>query len=119
MAIHVKTTKELKNNNYIVKMETLDWPTSDTDLISEFGEPTVEVGGTIPVAGDDPYVLPTKQSLIKSGFPVTQTFDGVAFANAQERADSWKIEVLARITTVMGLLRAKADTFTGETTNNV
>jgi hypothetical protein len=117
MAIQVKTTYELKNNNYLVKVETINFPQSDLDLIADFGEPTIEMGGTIPHTPSD-YVLPTKQAFVKKGFPQTQLFDGVAFADAESRANDWATEILSRITAAMTTLRINTDLFTRQTTDN-
>ena len=118
MSVQVKIEKELTSNVYSVKVSIQDISGSDTELTSAFGEPLIQVGGTI-TGPSDTKTLPAAERALPSGFPVLETFDGDDFTDAEGLANAYSTEILARITTAMTTLRAKADTFTGESVSTI
>jgi hypothetical protein len=89
---------------------------TDTQLISKFGEPTINVGGTF---GSTPnqFTLPAQYIGIVSELPYTRTFDSNSApfnVNTQLKAQAYQDAIVASYTSALGTLRAQADTFTGE-----
>jgi hypothetical protein len=118
MSIQVKVEKDLALNDYQVKFSIQDVSGSDQELIDAFGEPQVQIGGTI-TGPSDVTTLPAAERGIPSGFPVLQTFDGDDFVDAEGLANAYITEILLRITTAMVDLRTGSDTFTGESVTTI
>lgn len=54
--------KNLKNNVYNVELKFIDITDTDKEKISDFGEPTINVGGTIKEKGTKPEVFPVMKA---------------------------------------------------------
>ena len=118
MAVNLRTFKDLKNNVYSVLLKFDTFPDQDLELMSDFGEPEVDVGGSFtgPPAFSN---LATQLRKLKSGFPFTQTFDATGDAQAKDKANVWQSEMITRITAVMATLRGNTDDFSGESLNSI
>ena len=108
----IRTFKTLEDDIFRVTIYTQDWSEGDTALITKFGEPEIDLGGSF--TGPPLYTLPTNLVNIKSESPFNQSFDTSDFADAQDRADVWAAEIATRITTAVSTLRTDADDYTGE-----
>lgn len=118
MSVQVKVEKELTSGVYTTKFSIQDVSGSDTELIEAFGEPQIQVGGTI-TGPSDVKTLPAAFRGLPSGFPVMESFDEDDFVDAEGLANAYVTEILTRITTELGILRAKSDSFTGETVTTI
>ena len=118
MSIQVKVEKELTNNVFSTKFSIDNVSGSDQELIDAFGEPQVQIGGTI-VGPSDTTTLPAAERGIPSGWPVLESFDGDDFVDAEGLANAYVTEILTRITTEMLALRTGADAFTGESVTTI
>jgi len=102
---------------YKVTLYTQDWSEADKDLMAKFGEPEIDVGGNF--TGPPAYDLSSKLVKIMSESPFTQGFDSDDYGDAEDRAEVWKDEVSARISTAVAILRGNTDDFSGEEVENV
>jgi hypothetical protein len=115
MSFQIRVSKEIENQTFKVRIATEEFSQDDEDLLIEFGEPEVDLGGDF--TGPPAYTLANNLAKIKSESPFVQSFDGrdeVSDAVAQSKADVWATEVVARIKTEMTTLRANANTFNDE-----
>lgn len=115
MSFQVSTERELIKNVYKVKISIDSVTDADKALLTANGEPPIAIGGTV-TGGSDTANLPSKDAALISGFPVVQTFDGSAWIDPKDLANTWVTDVLARITAAIGVLRAAPDDFSGTTT---
>jgi hypothetical protein len=109
--------------NFALDLTSL--PESDKDLMRKFGEPEINVGGTITYViseVESTYTLPDKYIKIKSGLPYTQEFDSKSpdFLEAvQVKALAYEEEFISRYSAAFEDLRTNADSFTGERVQNI
>jgi hypothetical protein len=109
--------------NFALDLASL--PESDKELMRKFGEPEINVGGTITytVSGvDSTYILPDKYIKIKSGLPYTQEFDSKSpdfEENTQIKALAYEETFINNYSTAFEDLRNNADSFTGERVQNI
>lgn len=114
----IRSDKSIRQNVYLVEVKTEAFSETDLQLMQKFGEPEVNVGGTIPM-GQSNFSLPAKNLRVRSDFPYTARFDGDALEDAAARANAWRTEMESRIQTAITALRANSDTFTAESVTNV
>jgi len=114
----VKRIRVLVNDVFKQTVYTAEWAQSDQDLMTKFGEPLVEVGGTFDNGSGLIFTLDPKQVKIMTGFAagVLQTFNGATDPQAEAKCLYWGTQVEARIATEVANLRANDDNFSGETT---
>lgn len=110
------TIKDLNNNVYSVQL-SMEYKQADLDLMSDFGEPVIDVGGSF--TGPPAYTLPSNERKIKSQFPVSQVFDGNADVNAKDKANVWASEVQSRMSAALATLRLNLDDFTSTTVDTL
>ncbi len=115
----LKTTKTLKGDQFMLKIETLSWSANDLALIKAYGEPTIDVGGTFAYGEAQSFKLPSCNKMIVSDFPVMQVFDGTAFGDAQLRANAWATTIATRLGDAVTALRDLADTFSSVTSTSL
>jgi hypothetical protein len=118
MSFVIETDKELKGNKYIFKISVKEVTAVDQALLTGFGEPEIDTGGTI-VGPSDTKVFPTSVKRLPSGFPLTITVDGKDFVDPSGLANAYIAELLARIATAIADLRLNSDGFTGEFTTTI
>lgn len=116
MATTLTTEKVLSNNVYTVTLRT-DFQESDLELMSDFSQPTVDVGGSF--TGPPAFSLNSSVKKIKDQFPVVQSFDGAADVDAKDKANVWATEMLTRIQSAVTTLRTNVDDFTGDTVDTL
>ncbi len=88
---------------------------SDKILMRHYGEPQINVGGTILDGEETEFTLPDRYLKIRSDFPFQSEFDskGTPFdTDTQAKVEGYRDEILDRIETALTTLRANVDTFT-------
>ena len=110
-------TKTLLNNVYTVVVTTTDFDTLDLALFTEFGEPSVNIGGDMIDVTDGTTklaTLPNNFRKVKSGLPFTMNFSDTQYlGKGMDVANAWIETMNTSITNAVVALRAKSDTFTG------
>lgn len=108
----IRTIKTLSNRIYSVSIETSDFSQDEINRMVNYGEPELNIGGTVGAA-----TYPDDLRLLKSDSPFPFSADGRDYttdAEAEAAADAWAVEIISRIKTLMDALRALGDTFTEE-----
>jgi hypothetical protein len=116
--MRIKIEKSVTDGVYKVKFITEDFSVSETELMTKFGEPEVEMGGTFTV-GSDVWSISSNLKKIETDFPVEVLFDSRDNANAMAHAMNYKNIIVVRMQTEMQTLKTNYDGFTGEETVNV
>ncbi len=116
----IKVTKSMARNVFTGVIET-EVSSRELIYIDAYGEPQVDIGGTIPLVDPEnnnaalldedeqprTISLTSKQTYIRSGFPVSYSFDGNIDAEASIKLHSWITELTTRLTTAKTTLMAK------------
>ena len=113
----VRTIKTLKNRVYTTEIYVEDFSQDENQKMVNYGEPEVNIGGTIPGVPLD-IVYPDDLRRLKTDNPFIRSVDGRDFttdAEAETAADEWAVEMVIRIKAAVDWIRALADTFTEET----
>lgn len=112
----IRSFKSVTNGVYRVIIRIEDVSQQDEQLMLQYGQPTVELGGTFtPVAPAPQFTLPARSALILAGdYVFRQEFDSRDTDYAAADATAWHAEVVDRITEAMITLRTNTDTFTTE-----
>ena len=121
----------LIDGRYHVQMNALEFSAGETDLLEQFDDIIVDVGGqfdgsaTRKPTPSDPtpvpivvsFLLPTKHRRLSVDFPVKEIFDTVDFADVDIRAKVYADEIENRLISARAELVALDDTsnFLGET----
>lgn len=126
----IRAFKSIQDGLYTVRLVTEEWSQEDMRMMTNFGQPTVDLGGTfdgVDELGSPPpdalpdvtYTLPTRVVGVKTDSPFEQAFDIRDYADAEDRARLWQLVVTERIATAVVTMRSQADTFTGEEVTTV
>lgn len=113
--------KSIENDVYQVLIQTEEFTEKEQQLMQEFGEPEINIGGTFLDATANEFTLPDSYVKIRSDFPYTQKFDSrdAAFStNTSVKANAWKDAILDSINDSVTTLLATNDGFTGEEISN-
>ena len=98
-------------------------PENDKELIRKFGEPQINIGGEYLPGTDNVFTLPDKFLRIRSDLPYTQEFDAksnlLGFASTEAQAYAFQDAFISNYIGAFETLRDNADTFTGETIQNI
>ena len=101
---------------------------SDKELMRKFGEPQINIGGTLLADTPNQLVLPDKYIRVRSGLPFTQEFDAKSLtlpteaenkAAAAAQALAFQETFVAAYEAAFAALRTNADSFTGEYIVNI
>lgn len=107
----IRTFKRLRDGVYGVAVHTEAWSEGDQALMTRFGEPQIDVGGTITE-----YVsLDSQLKRVMTESPFSAKFDSRDDAAAMQSANAWADEIAARIQEAVLDLRQNVDGFSGET----
>ncbi len=117
----------LENDVYTLRFENDPQALSNEDkqLMREFGEPEMNIGGTFLDSTPEEFTLPDSYVRIRSGFPVVRYFDakGGEFAtDTLEKVEGYKAEFIVRFEDAFTQLRANLpdqQAFIGEQVVNV
>jgi len=94
---------------------TLTHEATDANFVATTVDGDVSLVLTSFVAPTEPtFTLPDNLRLLKSDSPFVASFDEKDDADAEDRANLWHTALVAKIKAALGVLRAKADPFTGE-----
>lgn len=110
----IRTFLNMDDSVYRIVVLTEDWSEGDMELMVQFGEPEIDVGGKVDyLYNDEPKSKTFGYEYVRvlHGFPCSRGFDVRDYdseAEAVSIGNAWKDEVVDRIReSVMGL-RAKA-----------
>lgn len=101
---------------------------NDKQLISKFGEPEINIGGTYLASTPDEYILQDKYLRVRTDLPFVQEFDAksltrdnqaAAQVSAQAQAVAFQTAFVANYEDAFNTLRTTADTFSGEYVENI
>lgn len=122
--------QRLVNDRFEVLLMTEDWSCGDVELMNQFGEPEINVGGPVEYIYDEdgsssgasmPEIrvkdFPVELVRVRHGFPYSRIFDArdyESFDEAKAVAEAWKVEVLDRIDDAVLELRRKSASFVTE-----
>jgi hypothetical protein len=123
MSALLKISRTIDNGVWkiVFDLEADKLSASDKDLISKFGEPRIDTGGTFST-GSNQYTLPSNIIRVVTELPFTQSFDSTTapFNTATAvKAQAFQDSFTTKYTTAFATLRANPDTFTGEFLVNV
>lgn len=119
--------KYLENDVYTLRFENDPQALSQEDkqLMREFSEPEIDVGGVIEFGEGDSFTLPTQYVRIRSGFPFVKAFDAKDsefVEDTLEKVDAYSAEIITRFEAAFAALRANLPSrqaFIGEQVVNV
>lgn len=124
----IRIFKKLVDNVFYVRVQTEDWSENDVQLMVKYGEPEINLGGTIVYtptcssdSDSDPSDIPVKLDdvyvRIMTETPFTHKFDVRDFgcvADAQTVASEWASGLERTIISKVSDLRSKAEFFATE-----
>lgn len=121
--MQIFTTIENFDGRYRATVATQAFTANEINLIQQFGEPTVDTGGTfsgnVTRPGGSPvavsFTLPNAIRRIQSDFPASQVFDLADTDTSDMRTKLWADTVASRISDAKTALLAKVSPFVGET----
>ena len=110
-----------------VRVQTEDWGCDDVGKMRAFGEPEIDIGGTISckdmqASGSSDsleYEYPNEFRKIMTGSPFVRRFDSRVVDDPEVAALLWKKEIVGRLVAAVSWLRESKDSFTGEEVYNV
>lgn len=106
--------QQLENDVYQVTIVTEDWSELDKQLMVKYGEPEINLGGEFDGPYSMSFTLSDNFVRIMSESPFVGRFDSRDYADAEDRALTWKTTVMERLTSAVTTLRDLADTFSKE-----
>jgi len=110
----------MDNGVYRIVIKTEDWSEGDTDLMERYGEPEINLGGTITyIIGGQTKTKTFGDEFVRvlHGFPYSRGFDSRDYASAAEAVAlgvAWKETILSRLDTSVTTLRANTATLPTE-----
>ena len=114
----IRVYSAVENGIFKITINTEDWSEGDRQLMADYGEPQIDLGGVIdgPAPSYVVFTLPSDYVNIMSDSPFQQGFDSrdTSSTTAQEYAVAWKLTMVARIEAAVTALRTISDTFTNE-----
>jgi hypothetical protein len=117
----------LKNEVYTLRFENDAAALSEDDkqLMRDFGEPEINVGGVILSGDEAEYTLPNAYLKVRSGFPYVREFDAKSgeFSTATVvKVEGYRDAIVSRFTAAFEALRDRlpdSQSYTGEHVYNV
>ena len=104
----------MEHSVYRVIVITEDWSEGDRELMDQFGEPEINVGGEVAYAYEEEnkvHAFGDEYMGIRRGFPYSRGFDSRDFSSVDEAVavgKAWKELILGRIDAAVVALRQKA-----------
>lgn len=116
----IRSFRDLLNGVFTVSMRTEDWSQEDQRLMTQFGEPEIDIGGTFDLDGDS-FELPSQLVRIATDLHrLRASFDRRDHEDARDRALAWETRVMEDIAAAVATLREHGpDTYTAETVENL
>ena len=124
----IQTLIDNINSRYNVQVDVLDLTAYEEELIQQFGEPILDIGGffkgearrdnnSLYVAVE--FTLPSRHRRIPSDYPISQIFDLNDDINADIKAEVYSLELKSRIKAVKNSLIKNESPFIGETIHTI
>lgn len=116
----IRTFYSIENGVYKVSIFTEDWSERDIRLMQRFGEPEINIGGTLSIPNpnssedDIQMVIEDSYRRIRSGSPITKCFDSRDSIYARDFAELWADETRGAISAAYTTLHDHSDDFTRE-----
>lgn len=109
----IKNVKAVANRVFSVTITVTEPSQADADLLSQFGMPSIDLGGDFTDGDALSFTLPTLLVPL-IGEPMTMGFDGrdTDDEDAALRATTWSTEIISRIEAAITTLRTNDDDFT-------
>lgn len=130
----IRVFQRLVDDRLEVLLITEDWSCGDIELMTQFGEPEINVGGSIEYIYDEDVGsssgdteirvkdFPTELVRVLHGFPYSRIFDArdyESFDEAKAVAEAWKVDVVDKIGDAVLELRSKSTSFATEEVSEV
>ena len=120
----LRVFQRLIDNRFEVRVETEDWSAGDVELMGKFGEPEIDVGGTVTYlysgsssssgssgsGSSRQKTFDTQYVRIMTRFPYVRTFDGRDYDSLEEAkivGVAWKELAANRIEAAVKTLRSQ------------
>ena len=107
----IRVYMAMDDSVYCVRIDTEDWSLGDVELMEQFGEPDVNVGGEVAYSyGDESKTKTFGDEFVRliHGFPYVRGFDSRDYGSVGESVAvgvAWKEAVLQKITNSVLALR--------------
>lgn len=120
----IRTFYRLENGVYTASVFTEDWSEQDLRLMQKFGEPEINVGGTLEYSVpeeniEESYKVDDCYRRILHGSPMTRGFDSRDTRYAEAFANLWAESVIGKIGAAFSSLHSRSDGFTRETVHTL
>jgi hypothetical protein len=123
----IRIFRNMDDGVFRVVLNTEDWSQGDIELMKQFGEPEIDVGGDISyMVGGDSRVITIGSQLVRvlHGFPYARGFDTRDFDGSVEEAMAlgvaWKEHVVMALEDAVHTLRSRRESLpTEEIVDNV
>ena len=117
----------LQNDVYTLRFENDATAISEEDkqLMNDFGEPEINIGGVFLDGTANEYTLPDAYLKVRSGFPFIQEFDAKSSTfstNTLTKVEAYKTTITSRFTSAFTTLRthlSDRQAYVGESVTNV
>jgi|AntRauTorckE6833_2_1112554.scaffolds.fasta_scaffold29931_2 hypothetical protein len=120
----IQTFINIIDNRYRVEIRIYDTTQNENELMEQYGEPLIEVGGNITgsatraadeVPTDVDFTLSDEQRRLKSDFPLIKYFDLDDDVDSDVKAKVYTDEIVSRITAAKSTLLTNVNDWEGET----
>lgn len=123
----LQTFIDVVDNRYRVEIRIYDTTSLEDELMDQYGEPFVEVGGSfsgtvnLPEGGTQAadFTLPAEQRRLKSDFPLVKYFDLDDDADSDVNAKLYAETITTRLTTAKNTLLTNDQNFVSESVTTV
>lgn len=121
----IRVFRDMFNSVYRIVIDTEDWSEGDVELMERYGEPEVNVGGTVEYThgGDRKSKdFGNEFARVMGGFPYTRGFDSRDYGSCDEAVSAgiaWKEDLISRIQSAVEGMRAKSATLPTEEVTEV
>ena len=133
----IRTFQKLENYRFVVRVVTEDWSEGDISLMRQYGEPEIDVGGTVAyvyggsssdsdsssgIANIRYEYFATNYIKIMTRFPYMRIFDGRDYESVDEAiavGKAWSDDIETKIRMAVRDLRAMTSDFQHETVEEV
>lgn len=123
----LQTFIDVVDNRYRVEIRIYNTTSLEDELMDQYGEPLIEVGGSfsgtvnLPGGGTQAadFTLPAEQRRLKSDFPLVKYFDLDDDADSDVNARLYADTITTRITTAKNTLLTNDQNFVSESVTTI
>lgn len=122
----IRIFSDMVNGVYRITLLTEDWSQGDVELMVQYGEPEVNVGGSFEyLYEDEPKTKDLGDQFVRllHGFPFSIGFDSRdydgEYGEAEAAGNAWKDKVVSSIRAKVATMRSMAPLSTEEVVNDV